>query len=375
MKNKLELRNQWRPEYPEAKDVSVQMWNCEFQTFMSDRRPGINVENYQVESPACFWVDYDHVYLRVNWTMWSSISLSSPEQVVAICNAHYCRIIYSSNNVISECTAPVYHISALPEELFNDGTFNEEESVLMTEKTSSNKSEFQQCLDRINQIVKENLKGLSVFSRVKLGDDCAPVVISNDDHAIIMDFLPENRNFTFIPPNKDNRYRLVDNWPKNEISLDFIEKLRKMQKCLAKLEPYATIDIGFLANTKTLELLLLRCAIISPDGTSEWISDFKLFSYEKFGACLASLFSQTQPKNDKTIADHVKEIIVEHLGVDASKVQEDANFIEDLGADKLDFWELTMAFEDSFGCSFPDDAIDTIHTVKDAIEFIENHHV
>ena len=71
------------------------------------------------------------------------------------------------------------------------------------------------------------------------------------------------------------------------------------------------------------------------------------------------------------VADKVKKIVVEHLGVEEAKVTETASFIDDLGADSLDTVELVMAFEEAFGVEIPDDAAEKIQTVKDAIEFIE----
>ena len=73
------------------------------------------------------------------------------------------------------------------------------------------------------------------------------------------------------------------------------------------------------------------------------------------------------------VADRVKKIVVEHLGVDEGKVTENASFIDDLGADSLDTVELVMAFEEEFGCEIPDDAAEKIVTVKDAVSFIEAH--
>ena len=73
------------------------------------------------------------------------------------------------------------------------------------------------------------------------------------------------------------------------------------------------------------------------------------------------------------IADRVKKIVVEHLGVEEDKVTEAASFIDDLGADSLDTVELVMAFEEEFGCEIPDDAAEKIVTVKDAIDFIQEH--
>ena len=71
------------------------------------------------------------------------------------------------------------------------------------------------------------------------------------------------------------------------------------------------------------------------------------------------------------IAERVKKIVVEHLGVEAEKVSESASFIDDLGADSLDTVELVMAFEEEFGIEIPDDAAEKILTVKDAIDFIK----
>lgn len=73
------------------------------------------------------------------------------------------------------------------------------------------------------------------------------------------------------------------------------------------------------------------------------------------------------------VADRVKKIVVEHLGVDAAKVSDGASFIDDLGADSLDTVELVMAFEEEFGCEIPDEAAEKILTVKDAISYIEGN--
>jgi acyl carrier protein len=71
------------------------------------------------------------------------------------------------------------------------------------------------------------------------------------------------------------------------------------------------------------------------------------------------------------VADRVKKIVLEHLGVDDAKVVESSSFIDDLGADSLDTVELVMAFEEEFGCEIPDDAAEKILTIQDAVVFIE----
>ncbi|MBY0354759.1 MAG: acyl carrier protein [Rickettsiales bacterium] len=73
------------------------------------------------------------------------------------------------------------------------------------------------------------------------------------------------------------------------------------------------------------------------------------------------------------IAERVKKIVVEHLGVEADKVTSEASFIDDLGADSLDTVELVMAFEEEFNCEIPDDAAEKIQTVKDAVSYLEEH--
>ena len=71
------------------------------------------------------------------------------------------------------------------------------------------------------------------------------------------------------------------------------------------------------------------------------------------------------------ISEKIKKIIVDHLGGDASKVTDDASFIDDLGADSLDTVELVMAFEEEFGAEISDSEAEKILTVGDAIKFIE----
>ncbi len=73
------------------------------------------------------------------------------------------------------------------------------------------------------------------------------------------------------------------------------------------------------------------------------------------------------------IATRVKEIIAQELGVEGEKVTDDANFVEDLGADSLDTVELVMAFEEEFGIEIPDEDAEQIVKVKDAVDYIEEN--
>lgn len=71
------------------------------------------------------------------------------------------------------------------------------------------------------------------------------------------------------------------------------------------------------------------------------------------------------------VADKVKAIIVEKLGVEESQVVNEASFSNDLGADSLDTVEMIMDFEKEFGISIPEEEAENISTVGDAIAFIE----
>ncbi len=73
------------------------------------------------------------------------------------------------------------------------------------------------------------------------------------------------------------------------------------------------------------------------------------------------------------IAERVKKIVVENLGVDETKVMDDSSFMDDLGADSLDAIELVMALEDEFGCEIPDAAAQKIMTVNDIVGFLEQN--
>jgi len=73
------------------------------------------------------------------------------------------------------------------------------------------------------------------------------------------------------------------------------------------------------------------------------------------------------------VAEKVKSIIVDNLGVAEEEVTPEASFVDDLGADSLDIVELVMAFEEEFNLSIPDEDAEKIVKVKDAIKYIEEH--
>ena len=72
-------------------------------------------------------------------------------------------------------------------------------------------------------------------------------------------------------------------------------------------------------------------------------------------------------------ADRVKKIVAEHLGVEETKVTDNANFIDDLGADSLDTVELVMALEEEFDIEIPDADAEKVVTVGDVVDYIKEN--
>ena len=79
-----------------------------------------------------------------------------------------------------------------------------------------------------------------------------------------------------------------------------------------------------------------------------------------------------EDRNMSDIAERVKKIVVEHLGVEEDKVTETASFIDDLGADSLDSVELIMAFEEEFGAAIPEEDAEKLTTVGKVVEYLKS---
>ena len=73
------------------------------------------------------------------------------------------------------------------------------------------------------------------------------------------------------------------------------------------------------------------------------------------------------------VAERVKKIVAEQLGVKEDEIENSASFVEDLGADSLDTVELVMALEEEFETEIPDEDAESITTVQLAVDYIEKH--
>lgn len=72
------------------------------------------------------------------------------------------------------------------------------------------------------------------------------------------------------------------------------------------------------------------------------------------------------------IAERIKSIIVDQLGVSLEEVTPEASFIEDLGADSLDIVELIMALEEEYDMEIPDEDAEKIQAVQDVISYVQS---
>ena len=77
--------------------------------------------------------------------------------------------------------------------------------------------------------------------------------------------------------------------------------------------------------------------------------------------------------SSEELFDKVKEIIVEQLGVAEDNINQDASFIDDLGADSLDIVELIMALEEEFDIEIPDTDAEKVVTVGDVVDYLKEN--
>jgi len=73
-----------------------------------------------------------------------------------------------------------------------------------------------------------------------------------------------------------------------------------------------------------------------------------------------------------SIEERVKKVVAEQLDVNGD-IDNNASFIDDLGADSLDTVELVMSLEEEFDCEIPDDQAENITTVQQAIDYVNNN--
>ena len=282
MADDVPLAPPWHPEFPGPLDAEVEFLDLELETYISDRRPGITAQNYSVEAPAVFWTDSSHIYVRLNWKEWASVSVSTPEHVAAICAARYCRITSSMNNVIRDDTAPVYRVETLPREIFFSA---EEKAADDTKSCAAWSKEFAESLMRVIEILQTVGGGTSVFPSVEIDGDHAAAAISNESFAVLMDILPEGRDFTFSPRTGTSQHNPLDPGETDVVSLDFLDELNRLRDTLKNSEGGdSEVEIGLVANWNTLDNF-------REIADEEMLARLNLFTYDSLADGIRELFA------------------------------------------------------------------------------------
>jgi acyl carrier protein len=144
------------------------------------------------------------------------------------------------------------------------------------------------------------------------------------------------------------------------------------------------LAVGFAASTEAAMttasphvgdgVVLISSSRVMVKGSCRpgfWVGDFgECHPYAVGGVCPAGYHLGTGDISH--VAERVKKIVVEHLGVEPDKVVDNARILKDLGADSLDAVELIMAFEEEFSLEIPDDKCEAFGTVGNAIKFLED---
>ena len=280
MADEASLAASWHPEFPDPLDEKVEFIDCELETYISNRCPGITVQDYRIDAPAVFWTDSSHIYARLNWKQWASVGVSSPENVAAICAARYCRITSSMNNVIREDMAPVYRVEALPREIFFSA---EEQGAGDAMSSATGSPEFAESLRQVIESLQMVGRGTSVFTGVEIDGDHAAVVISRDSFGVLLDILPEGRDFTFCPSTGSNLRNPMNRWETDVVSLDFLDELKRLRDSLKRSDEDAEVKLGLVANWNTLDNF-------REIADEEMLAELNLFTYDSLADGVKELF-------------------------------------------------------------------------------------
>jgi acyl carrier protein len=133
-------------------------------------------------------------------------------------------------------------------------------------------------------------------------------------------------------------------------------------------------DLWQTISIESRAILLVLSCVVQVYAASLTIWSFH-FQEDRDRQVIVAKWTSPPIPNRRPIAfdadmQRVRDIVVEHLGVEVDKVVESANFMDDLGADSLDAVELIMAFEEEFDCKIADDAAEHIRSVGDAVHYL-----
>lgn len=263
-----ELKLPWCPAY-EFSDRAVSMEISVAQTFISDRRVGLQLYGGRLERPACFWIDKDQVYLRANWGEWFPVSASDPAHISALTSARYCRVISSYESEMLEEVATVHHVESLPR-LFKDEPEPASEPEPLPETSPANQSE----IDLVAKAAEE--ASLNAIPRVLLGEVTVDTSVTNGDAALLLKTVP--RDVGALSPEEIRTA---------------IDVLCDARRELSELDEGAKVMIGIVAGPDVLQ----EAADVKPVA-GEAAGDLLLLEYDGLPARLRELFPEEDGETD-----------------------------------------------------------------------------
>ena len=164
----------WKPKFPKTNDRKVSMSDDQLQAFAISREVGLIVTgDVKKKSPACFWVDEQSVYLRMNWGTWYKVSKDSPEILSAICKRHTAKLTHIAGNRSVDCFIPVFHLDRLPPEIFEGVRCEDWEDEKKREPDEASGASVRSRLaaagmiDRLGEVVGEYKKGDGEFVLIR----------------------------------------------------------------------------------------------------------------------------------------------------------------------------------------------------------------
>lgn len=264
-----EIKLPWCPAY-EFSDRTVSMEISVAQTFISDRRVGLQLYGGRLERPACFWIDKDQVYLRANWGEWFPVSASDPAHISALISARYCRVISSYESEMLEEVATIHHVESLPR-LFKEEPELTSEPEPQPDLSPENQSE----LDLISTAAEE--VSLNTFPHVLLGKVTVDMSVSNDDTALLLKVVP--RDVGALSPEEIRAA---------------IDVLCNARRELSELEDEAKVMIGIVASPDVLR----GVADVKSEAGEVW-DDLLLLEYDGLPARLRELFPPEDSENNE----------------------------------------------------------------------------
>ena len=275
----------WSPGYPAGKDERVTLLDLDLQTTISDRRPGVTVIDYPLDNPACFWIDSRHVYLRVNWGLWCTVSLSNPNHIAALRAARYCRITHSQDNEISEVTAPVFHIAELPGGLFVQEDKKEPDDG---DPPSEEPPTGQQRAIAFLQASIPSELDVQAFTNVIADGKPIDFVVSDDNAAVIFAVFPRDEDFVAISGDDDDDA----SDPSVEISDTLLDVLDRQRRWIADQDDEAEVKIAIVASSKTLESMAdVWCDLL-------YEKEVELVEYDEYADFIGGLFHKIGDDGD-----------------------------------------------------------------------------